>query len=515
MIVDTPLLETLRLLTNLTRSAEPTFTLLIVGQSGLLPALDRMPAFEERLAVKCLLRPLNVDETAAYVSHRLSAAGARHEIFTHDALTHLGQLAAAIRGGSTACATWPCSSVLPKSSARSGPSSSTSSPTSWCTSRPTLRGLSRQAAPAAWGLSPWICPLLSARPAVLPRGPGGTPAKGRGSQRPVFRAPGGRGTVPRNSASLRCCGTVPDGDYNGSRRRAILCCWGGAAMLLGYNTNGFAHHDPAAALELLAEIGYRSVALTLDHGLLNPFAPRPGGRHRSDSASFSSGCRSARSSKPAPDICSTHGPSTSRRSFRPQPRPAAGGSTFFAGRSTLPRRWAPIACRSGRAWCATSAPSAVAWSRLTEGLAEVLQHAERRGVVIGFEPEPGMLVDTMASFGQLREWLPSERLMLTLDVGHLHCQGELPIGRWIADYGPSIVNVHIEDMRAGVHEHLVFGEGEIDFPPIIAALAKAGFEGGLHVELSRHSHAAVETARQAYAFLEPLVAAVGRRSAHR
>ncbi len=43
------------------------------------------------------------------------------------------------------------------------------------------------------------------------------------------------------------------------------------ALLLGYNTNGLAHHDPYDAVELLAEIGYRSVAITLDHGPLNPF----------------------------------------------------------------------------------------------------------------------------------------------------------------------------------------------------------------------------------------------------
>ncbi|MGW4149959.1 sugar phosphate isomerase/epimerase, partial [Streptomyces albogriseolus] len=29
----------------------------------------------------------------------------------------------------------------------------------------------------------------------------------------------------------------------------------------------------------------------------------------------------------------------------------------------------------------------------------------------------------------------------------------------------------IEDMRRGVHEHLPFGDGEIDFPPVLAALA--------------------------------------------
>jgi L-ribulose-5-phosphate 3-epimerase len=62
-------------------------------------------------------------------------------------------------------------------------------------------------------------------------------------------------------------------------------------------------------------------------------------------------------------------------------------------------------------------------------------------------------------------------------------------------------NVHIEDMRTGVHDHLMFGEGEIDFPPVFSALRQAGYTGGLHVELSRHSHDAVETARRALAFL--------------
>ena len=41
-------------------------------------------------------------------------------------------------------------------------------------------------------------------------------------------------------------------------------------MLLGYNTNGLAHHDLFDAVGLLAEIGYRSVAITIDHGALPP-----------------------------------------------------------------------------------------------------------------------------------------------------------------------------------------------------------------------------------------------------
>ena len=43
-------------------------------------------------------------------------------------------------------------------------------------------------------------------------------------------------------------------------------------MFLGYNTNGLAHHDLFDAVELLAEIGYRGVAITIDHNALPPCA---------------------------------------------------------------------------------------------------------------------------------------------------------------------------------------------------------------------------------------------------
>ncbi|MCA9094986.1 MAG: sugar phosphate isomerase/epimerase, partial [Planctomycetaceae bacterium] len=43
-------------------------------------------------------------------------------------------------------------------------------------------------------------------------------------------------------------------------------------MKLGYNTNGLACHRWQQALELLAETGYRAVALTLDHHLLDPYS---------------------------------------------------------------------------------------------------------------------------------------------------------------------------------------------------------------------------------------------------
>ncbi len=74
-------LEALRLLMNFQPDNQPAMTLLLVGQPGLLSTLRRMTQLEERLGVKCLLRPFHEEETAAYVSHRLRAAGCLQPIF--------------------------------------------------------------------------------------------------------------------------------------------------------------------------------------------------------------------------------------------------------------------------------------------------------------------------------------------------------------------------------------------------------------------------------------------------
>ena len=92
LLVDSGALEWMRLLLNFETSHGTGLTLLLVGQPGLLPALERLSSLEERLGVKCLMRPFTAEETAAYVNHRLQIAGAKGAIFTDDALTTLHDL---------------------------------------------------------------------------------------------------------------------------------------------------------------------------------------------------------------------------------------------------------------------------------------------------------------------------------------------------------------------------------------------------------------------------------------
>jgi len=277
-------------------------------------------------------------------------------------------------------------------------------------------------------------------------------------------------------------------------------------MLLGYNTNGLAHHDLFDAVALLAEIGYRSVAITIDHGALPP-----GGRdlrtqidrlrrllERCDMRSvIETGARFLLDprQKHEPTLISTDADGRRRRiEFYKHAVDCAA-----ALGSDCVSLWSGVLHD-------TAASREEAMHRLVEGLSEVLQYGAGQGVAVGLEPEPGMLIDSMRGYEELLGRVDAANLRLTLDIGHLHCQGEVPIANVIGRWAPRLVNVHLEDMRRGVHEHLMFGEGEIDFPPVLQDLATSGYTGGVHVELSRHSHVGPQAARRAFEFLRPIVA---------
>jgi type II secretory pathway predicted ATPase ExeA len=77
--------ETLRLLLNFQPNNQSALTLLLSGQPAILPMLARIPSWEERLGMKCLLRPFSEEETASYVEHRLRVAGAKQTIIEREA----------------------------------------------------------------------------------------------------------------------------------------------------------------------------------------------------------------------------------------------------------------------------------------------------------------------------------------------------------------------------------------------------------------------------------------------
>ena len=166
------------------------------------------------------------------------------------------------------------------------------------------------------------------------------------------------------------------------------------------------------------------------------------------------------------DFCSIPASSTSLPWFRPI-RAAASNSTSTPLNLAAELGSDCVSLWSGAVRDGISSDEAL--KRLTQGLQEVLDYAALQGVVIAMEPEPGMFIDTTRRFKDFSKHNDMPNLRLTLDIGHLHCQAEGPIAEIIRRWTGRLVNVHVEDMKAGVHEHLMFAEGQIDFPPVIGA----------------------------------------------
>ncbi|MCZ4507890.1 sugar phosphate isomerase/epimerase [Streptomyces sp. ActVer] len=280
-----------------------------------------------------------------------------------------------------------------------------------------------------------------------------------------------------------------------------------------YGTNGLTDLRLDDALSLLADLGYDGVGLTLDHMHLDPLAPDLAARthklaRRLDELGL--GVTIETGARYVLDPRRKHGPSL----LDPDPGQRArradllvravqiatdlGAHAVHCFSGILPKDTAGESDTEGQ----TVAAEDAAWKRLAETLTRVLDAATAAGIPLAVEPEPGHLLATLDDFHRLRTDLGSpDALGLTLDIGHCQCLEPLSPADCVRAAAPWLRHVQIEDMRRGVHEHLPFGDGGIDFPPVLEALAAVGYQGLVSVELPRHSHAGPQLAQQSLPFL--------------
>jgi sugar phosphate isomerase/epimerase len=277
-------------------------------------------------------------------------------------------------------------------------------------------------------------------------------------------------------------------------------------MKLGYNTNGLAHHRWTEALELIAETGYRAVAITVDHHCLDPFGPG----FDEEVARVRALLERLRLSS----VIETGARFLLNPRVKHEPTLLSATAEEQGVRLDFLKRCVDLAAaldsEAVSFWSGILREPLVddaAFQRLASGCKVLIDYAGEKNVRLAFEPEPGMFIESFAQYAQLIELVNDPHFGLTIDIGHVHCVEEGPIASHLRQWAGRLFNVHIEDMRRGVHEHLRFGEGEIDFPPVIAALNEIGYTGCVNVELSRHSHLAPEVLRESYEFLSELIRA--------
>lgn len=118
-----------------------------------------------------------------------------------------------------------------------------------------------------------------------------------------------------------------------------------------------------------------------------------------------------------------------------------------------------------------------------EELKPVAEHAEKEGVLLLVEPEPGLLIETADQFEEFMRHIDSPAVGLNFDVGHHFCVADDP-GPTLERLAKFVRHIHLEDIAATrVHHHLVPGEGAIDFVAVLKSIEKIGYSGWVTIEL--------------------------------
>jgi sugar phosphate isomerase/epimerase len=269
-------------------------------------------------------------------------------------------------------------------------------------------------------------------------------------------------------------------------------------LRLAYNTNGWPQHTLDDIVTVLAESGYAGIAITPDTFHLDPF----------DRGSLE---RAAQLRRRLDELNMAVAIETGAR-FILDPRrkhhptllcelPEATRRLEYLRRCldlATALRAETFSFWSGAAPAGLEPEDLLA--RLCHGAAMLLDAASDSGVRMCFEPEPGMAVAGLEDLGDFLLTLGREDLYVMLDVGHVPVTESIGPDEAIVAFGERIGGVQLDDCKGGRHEHLFFGEGEIDFGAVTRALGEVGYTGLASVELPRHAFDPVTTARRALEF---------------
>ena len=154
------------------------------------------------------------------------------------------------------------------------------------------------------------------------------------------------------------------------------------------------------------------------------------------------------------------------------------------------------------------------WKWAVEGVRELGAHAGDLGLEIAVELEPFHLsivnsIDSMDRF--LRE-VGQGSVKANVDISHLALVKNPADG--IAKLRGRIAHVHLSDCDGKKHGDLPPGRGVVDFPPYLKALAEAGFDGTVSIELeySPEPDKIVDWVREAYRSTNNIMDALKIRS---
>ncbi len=143
------------------------------------------------------------------------------------------------------------------------------------------------------------------------------------------------------------------------------------------------------------------------------------------------------------------------------------------------------------------------------GLEDVVPIAEELGIRLLVEPEPDLLIERTSEFKEFMRDVKSPSVGINFDIGHFYCAGESPAEAF-EDLFEWVGHVHMEDIgRSRIHQHLVPGDGAIDFAGVFEAMKQLGYTGDIALELYPYVNGPEIAGRKSLEYLRPLFSETG------
>ncbi len=278
-----------------------------------------------------------------------------------------------------------------------------------------------------------------------------------------------------------------------------------ANQRLGFSTNGFVRYSVEEALEAIAYVGFKRVELLADRPHffpdLNTEKKARGLAKLAESLGLSIEAIN----------CNTVAGYYEQGFWEPIFEPSLANPEFDA------RNWRikyTLACmdmaeilgtdvlviNSGR--MVPGCPPQKGLQLLRRSLELLVPEADKRGLRLALEYEPGLLVERADEAMLLLDELDCPNLGINLDIGHSWVIGEDPVFI-IETLREKLFHVHFDDIQDRKHYHLIPGKGEIPLQSIFGALDSVQYSGPVMLELytypdqpERAAHAALQYLQQ-------------------
>jgi len=139
---------------------------------------------------------------------------------------------------------------------------------------------------------------------------------------------------------------------------------------------------------------------------------------------------------------------------------------------------------------------------------EALQRlSEPLGVRVAVEVIPNELSRAASLVHFVEHVIESAGVGICLDFGHAHMDGDVVDA--VETVSEHLIATHVHDNRGRTDDHLVPFEGSIDWPSVLTAIQKVGYDGTLTLEIAAHGSErdTLQRARRARQKMEQLFAA--------